>query len=65
MAHYERMGIDALDVTMKFIVFCLDLNIVDNTSVRRLGWVGHITRMQDETVPQRRFLMEKSRTQDR
>jgi hypothetical protein len=37
---------------------------VDDTSVRRLGWVGHITRTQDERIPKRRFLMEKSKIQD-
>ena len=37
---------------------------MDDTSVRRLGWVVHITRMQDERISNRRFLMEKSKIQD-
>ena len=28
-----------------------DLNIVDNIQLRRLGWVVHIIRMQDERIP--------------
>jgi hypothetical protein len=30
-----------------------DLNIVDDIKVRRLGWVGHIIRMKDESIPKK------------
>jgi hypothetical protein len=35
-----------------------DLNIVDDNTIRRLGWADHITRMEDERVP-RMILKEK------
>jgi hypothetical protein len=28
-----------------------DLNIVDDIKIRRLGWAGHIIRMEDERIP--------------
>jgi hypothetical protein len=29
------------------------LNIVDDVQVRRLGWVGHFIRMEDERIPEK------------
>ena len=41
------------------------LNIVDNIQIRRLGWAGHIIRMEDErSPPKKRFLMGYSIIQD-
>ena len=31
--------------------FYKDLNIVDNIKIRKLGWVGHIIRMEDGRIP--------------
>jgi hypothetical protein len=28
-----------------------DINIVDDIKIRRLGWAGHIIRMEDESIP--------------
>ena len=33
------------------------LNIGDDIKIRRLGWAGHIVRMEDETIPPKKFLM--------
>jgi hypothetical protein len=30
-----------------------DLNIVDDTKIRRLGWVGHIIRMEEKRIPKK------------
>jgi hypothetical protein len=30
-----------------------DLSIVEDTKVRRLGWVGHIIRMREERIPKK------------
>jgi len=30
-----------------------DLNIVDDIKIRRLGWAGHIVRLEDERIPQK------------
>jgi hypothetical protein len=29
------------------------LNIVDNIKIRRLGWAGHIIRMEEEKIPKK------------
>ena len=31
--------------------FYKDLNIVDNIKIGKLGWVGHIIRMEDGRIP--------------
>jgi hypothetical protein len=36
-----------------------DLNIMDDTNIRRLGWVGHIVRMEDERFPKKKVLNGK------
>ena len=41
----------------------IDLNIVDDIKIRRLGWVGCIVRMEDERIP-KRFLMGNFIRQD-
>ena len=30
-----------------------DLNNVDDVKIRRLGWAGHIKRMEEETIPEK------------
>ena len=30
-----------------------DLNVTEDIKIRRLGWVGHITSMEDERIPKR------------
>jgi len=30
-----------------------ELNIVENIKIRRLGWVGHIIRMEEERIPKK------------
>jgi hypothetical protein len=32
-------------------VFYKDLNAVDEITVRRLGWAGHVARTEDERIP--------------
>jgi len=39
-----------LDGIVKFITYRY-LNIKDDIKIRRLGWVGHIIRMEDERIP--------------
>lgn len=39
-----------------------DLNIVDDTKIGRLGWVGHTTRKEDERIQKRRLLVGNSTT---
>jgi hypothetical protein len=36
-------------------IYCLykDLNIVDDTKIRRLRWAGHIIRMEEERSPKK------------
>ena len=41
-----------------------DLNIVDDMKIRRLGWVCHVTRVEDERIAKRRFLMGNIIIQD-
>ena len=40
-----------------------DLNIVDDIKIRRLGWEGHIVRMEHEKIA-KRFLMGNFIIQD-
>jgi hypothetical protein len=35
-----------------------DLNIVEDIKIRRLGWAGHIIRMQDERISKKGFEWE-------
>jgi hypothetical protein len=37
---------------------------VDDIEIRRLGWAGHLVRMENERIPQKRFLMGNLITQD-
>jgi len=30
-----------------------DLNILDGIKIRRLGWTGHVTIIEEETIPKR------------
>lgn len=52
MAQYKRKGNGSLEVIVKFSLY-KDLKIVDNTKIRRLGWAGHIIRMEEERIPKK------------
>ena len=47
----RERGAGALDGVAKFSLY-KDLNIVDDVQIRRLGWAGHIVRMEDERIPE-------------
>jgi len=42
---------------VKFITYRY-LNIKDDIKITRLGWVGHIRRMEDEKIPKKGFQRE-------
>ena len=44
-------------ITLKWSIGKLhnDLNIVEDIKIRRLGWAGHIIRMEEERIPKKGF----------
>jgi len=38
--------------------------MVEDIEIRRLGWAGHITRMEEERIPKKGFKRETSTPQD-
>ena len=49
--------------------FYKDLNAVDEIKIRRLGWAGHVVRMEDERIPtppnrKKKFLVGNFVTKD-
>ena len=53
MAQYKIKDTGFLDGILKFVIYT---KIVDDTRIMRLGWAGHIIRMEFERIPQN-FLM--------
>jgi len=47
MAQYKDTGV--LDGIVKFMIYSY-LNIMDDIKIRRLVWVGHIIRMENERI---------------
>jgi hypothetical protein len=50
MARHKRKGAGTFDGIMNSTAYN-NLNIVEDIKIRRLGWAGHIIRMEDERIP--------------
>jgi hypothetical protein len=52
MTQYKIRTIGVLHGIVKFMIYKY-LNIMDDIKLRRLVWVGHIIRLEDERIPKK------------
>ena len=55
MAQHKRGDAGVPDGTVNCTVLYSEPNIVEDIKIGRLGWAGHIMRMEEERIPKKGF----------